>query len=622
MGRPAILLLAFLLHPGAAVNVFAQSAPETPPILVYTLHIDTADLFGYWVSLHIYHAPHQFHLAMATHHEYDDRFWRYIASFEANDPADVFHDDSAIWTIRTPNDQVTLSYRIQLPPPTPVHFSQRPFLNRNGGLVGDLHSFLYLVEYPQAACRLNVQLPAGWQSAAGLDPAGNPPRSDEFVATTPQLLDGPILVGHLHRWTFIADSIPHEVVYLPSTPTLIFDSTALLSNIKKIVRTTAAIFGGYPYRHYSFLFEDSTVGALEHGNSVTIGIPASTLKSARPDIYEEIAHEYFHSWNLMAIRPAGYTELNYGPQQQSPGLWFSEGVTMLYADLICRRTGLPVEDQTRLTHLTALLTRYYSDTGNTVIPPSKVSLASNLQPGPLGDYDASTHLQGELLGFCLDMLIRDATDGRRSIDDLLKEVYQQFGGHRPLHDSDIEAAVTNICECTAARPFFQKYLVEGNPIDFSPWLDRIALRMQHDQPPATDPGGQPLPDTRVYSWTRRDDTSLRIGITNPNSCWALAGLHTGDIISAFNGSPIITRQDFQTALNTLHIGDAITITIRNGAATTPHTVRISGYTRPLIQLKPSLQPTPKQIRLQHQWLSIRTAATAPGSPTPPARPAR
>jgi predicted metalloprotease with PDZ domain len=465
---------------------------------------------------------------------------------------------------------------------------------------------MYLVEAPHALCRLTLQLPAGWQVATGLDPvhAPGPHRPREFAAATaPQLLDAPILVGQLHRWTITVDNIPHEVAYLPATPNLNFDTAALVANTQKIVRAARDIFGSFPYKHYGFLLEEGSEGALEHRNSVTIGVSAAELTSDRPDIYEEIAHEFFHTWNLMAIRPSGYTDLNFGKQQQSPGLWFSEGVTMLYADLICRRTGLPVEDSTRIAHLTSLLTRYYRDTGNAVLPPAQVSLASDLQPGPLGDYAASTHLQGELMGTCLDILIRDATDGRRSLDDVMREVYRRYGGTTPIRDSDIETAVNSVCGCREAG-----MIVEGgNPIDFTPWLRMLGLRLQHDQPPAIDTQGRPLPDTRVYSWVRHDETSLRIGITNPNSCWALAGIHTGDMITSINGKSIHTRQDFQAALGTLEIGDTAIVVVKEGTAMIPHKVKISGYTKPVITITEDPAATPKQRRLRREWLEGSTA---------------
>ena len=608
MSRPAAtLLLTFLLLAGSPA-AFAQ------PDLYYTLTVDSSDLSGYDVTIRIEHAPRVFHLAMATHHEYDDRFWRFVTGFHASQPATFSRTDSALWSITTTTEDVVVSYRITLPPPAPLHFSHRPFLTSHGGLIGDLHSFMYIVEDIHAPCRLTLHHPPGWSSASGLDP----------FTTTPHLLDAPILIGYLHRWTFVVDGTPHEIVYLPSTPTLTFDTATLQNNIQKIVRTAHTIFTAFPYKHYTFLLEDASAGALEHGASVTIGATPSDLSTPnRSGIYEEIAHEFFHSWNGMSIQPPGYTPLNYGPQQLTTGLWFTEGFTMLYADLIARRTGLPTEDSTRLLHLTRLITRYYRDTGNSVLPPAKVSLADYVQPGPLGDYSASTHLQGELLGACLDFLIRDATfvetaalaSGRRSLDDLMRNIFQKFGNKQPFTDSAIESATAAICKCNAAHTFFLDYLYEGKPIDFAAYLHLLGLRIQHDQPLARDPQGHPLPDTRVYSYMLRDDTSLRIGISNPNGCWAKAGLHTGDIITAINNRPLHTRQDFQSVLRTLHIGDtALVQTIpssphtagtttqkKTGTNTVP--VHISSYTTPLITIAEDPAATPRQKHLFRAWSS-------------------
>jgi hypothetical protein len=249
MGRPGILLLTFVLQLSAALQAFAQSPASNSPVLHYTLRIDSSDLSGYTVSIRVYPAPHRFRLAMATHHEYDDRFWKNIRSFQVDAPASYIREDSAVWVITTPGDEAQVTYRIQLPPSAPLHFSHRPFLSRNGGLVGDLHSFMYLVEDPHALCRLTLQLPTGWQAATGLDP---------MSATAPQLLDAPILVGRLYRWDFTVDGIPHEVAWLSGTDTTYFDTVALVANIQKIVRTTAAIFGSFPPIAITAFFSKTT----------------------------------------------------------------------------------------------------------------------------------------------------------------------------------------------------------------------------------------------------------------------------------------------------------------------------------------------------------------------------
>jgi PDZ domain-containing secreted protein len=104
----------------------------------------------------------------------------------------------------------------------------------------------------------------------------------------------------------------------------------------------------------------------------------------------------------------------------------------------------------------------------------------------------------------------------------------------------------------------------------------------------------------------RDDTSIRVGITNPKSCWASAGLHTGDMITGINGQPIHTRQEFQTALGSLHIGGTAIVDVRKGTATIPRKVMIRGYTKPVITITEDPAATPKQRRLLRQWLDVQT----------------
>ncbi len=127
----------------------------------------------------------------------------------------------------------------------------------------------------------------------------------------------------------------------------------------------------------------------------------------------------------MSIRPAEYSRLNYGPQEQSAGLWFSEGMAMFYSDLLLRRVGLPTEEPTRIAHLENLISRYYADTGNTVFPPAKVSLASNDAPKHPKTSFSITHLQGELLAY-MDIMIRHASGDKKSFDDVMQLMFKRF----------------------------------------------------------------------------------------------------------------------------------------------------------------------------------------------------
>jgi predicted metalloprotease with PDZ domain len=595
------------LHTLTAVILFAVSAKaqnKKSPQIDYILTVDTTDLSGYNVEMQIHNAPHIFKLALATHHEYDDRFWRFVQNFNVTVPngnASFVKSDSALWQVSVSRNTATICYKIKLPQQAP-HFAHRPFLSSLGGLVGDIHSFMYMPDVINIVSRVTFYLPKTWQIATGLEPTN---KSNVFTASSAEtLLDCPVLIGHLRKWHFTVNNVSHTIAYLPVANAAQFDSSTFVNNIKTIVQQAVKIFNGMPYKHFIFLLEDGENGAMEHHNSVTLGAPSSMLATNMKELYEELAHEFFHTWNLMSIKPAEYTPLNYGPQQTSAGLWFSEGFTMFYADLLLRRAGLPLADSadsTRITHLQSLMTRYYSDTGNTVIAPGNVSLASNAPPGMLGDYNASVHLQGELLGSMLDLMIRDASDSKRNLNDVMKLMFKRFHD-KGFYAADVEQAVKDICLCNNdVHSFFKDYIYNGNAIDFNIYLKLAGLQFQLTYASAKNNEGQPEPDLPVYVWQPIGDSLYHIAVRNPVNCFTRAGIHTGDIVIALNNKIISKRQDFYSLLNTLHIDDKLWVTTKRDGRTIIIPVIITGYDKPIVKIKKLNNSSPQQQRLLELW---------------------
>src|SRR5213593_3604017 len=121
---------------------------------------------------------------------------------------------------------------------------------------------------------------------------------------------------------------------------------------------------------------------------------------------------------------------------------------MFYADLLLRRAGIPVRDSTRIAHVERLLSSYANNPAYARFSAEQISrVAYNAEPGSLGDYSASTHLQGELLGTMLDLIVRDATNGARSMDDVMRAMLERFSGERGFAGRDIERTVAAVCGC-------------------------------------------------------------------------------------------------------------------------------------------------------------------------------
>lgn len=591
-------------HPSDAVEIRYASSQ---PVVGYTLRVDSTDLSAFDVEMRLRNVPDTFRVAMVAHPEYDDRFWRYVENLNVetkNGKGNVLREDSALWRIVAQGDEVLLRYRIHLPKPVEgQRASWTPFLSPTGGLVGGPHSFMYVVGASLAPSHITLKLPQGWMSATGLEATADP--STFFAASIAVLVDAPILIGHFKTWQFSVDQTPHRVIYWPLPNAVPFDTTTLVSYIQRFVQQANTLFGRLPYREYSFLLQDGAYGALEHCNSVTIGATSDQLAKDISSYLGEITHEYFHTWNLVRIHPTEYDgDVSYKTPPLSRGLWWSEGLTIFYADLLRRRAALPVFDSTRIKHLETLIGRYFSSPGNMHISAEKASLAAYGPPGMLGDYSASTHLQGELIGTMFDIIIRDATNGKYSIDDAMRKMLERFGGAQGFTSKDIEQIVKEVCGCNLQQ-FFLDHIYGNKPIDFNNYLRLIGLKFNITWTNAAGPDGKPYVDLRVYSFQTPGESSVRLGISDPSGCWGKAGLHTGDIIIAVNKTFIKNTTDFRQIIRRVQIGDTVVIEIQRSKGIMQMKVIVPGYMQPIVRIEEINEATERQRNLRTIWIGSR-----------------
>ena len=615
MSKTAALIVLTLPWSG----LFAQNPLRDPvdavdvryalsqPVVSYTLRVDSTDLSGYDVTIRIRNARDTFRLALAAHPEYDDRYYRYVARLRVAAPAgaaaaSVVREDSALWRVVAPGGTVDVRYRLQLPvQDRPIRSSWVPFLAAGGGLIGGPHSFMYIVGATLAPSYVTFDLPPGWDIATGLPPTISP--NTYFAPSVDVLIDSPALVGQLRSWRFAVDGVPHRVVYWPQAGAQPFDTLALVRGLEGLAQQAIALFGRAPYRDYTFLLQDGAAGSLEHWNSVTVGATSARLAADLSDVLGETAHEYFHTWNLMRIHPAGYGDVDYRPARRSNGLWWAEGITMLYADALLRRAGVARHDSTRTVHLAGLITRYLASPGNSRFSPESVSVVTyGTPPGALGDYSASAHLQGELIGTMLDLMIRDATQGRRSLDDVMRIMLARYSAERGYTTRDIEAAVHEACACLV-RPFFDRYVRAGNPIPFDRYLALAGLRSVVTWGPGVGRDGAPMSDLRVFAWLPPGDSALRLLISNPAGAWGKAGLHTGDRLTSVNGAAVTTMDAFRAIFGRLRIGDTVTVEVQRPGGSLRAIVIVPVQQRPTVRLEPLATATGGQLAVRTAWLS-------------------
>ena len=589
---------------GHYADAFEIRFARSQPVVGYTLRVDPGDLTRFDVAIRLKNLPDTFRLAMAAHPEYDDRFFRNVEDLEvstAAGPGRVVREDSAVWRVVAPGGAVTVRYRVHLPAPAAGNRAAwRPFLSPTGGLMGGPHSFMYLLGGELAPAHVRLELPAGWGVATGLAPTAD--LHTFFAPSADVLMDSPIFAGRFHDWRFAVDDVPHRVIYWPLPDAAPFDTAAFVRQIEGVVRQAVDLFGRAPYREYTFVFQDGAYGGLEHLNSVTLGAPSADLKDDPAAHLGETAHEFFHTWDLMRIRPEEYRGVDYHTQPPTAGLWFSEGLTLFYADLLRRRAGLPVEDSTRIAHLERLLGRYLGGPGNYHHSAEAISrVAYNAAPGSLGDYSAGPHLPGEVLGAMLDLIVRDATGGARSMDDVMRLMLERFAGERGFNGRDVEAAVESVCGCDVT-PFVEAHVRGGGqPVDFNRYLALVGLEARVTPVPAVWEG-RPERDLRIFGWEPPGEGGVRLIITDPGSIWGRAGLHTGDRLVSVNDSAVTTWPALRARLVATRLGDTVRLEVSRPGGPYRATVVVSGFERPDVRIGERPGATPAQRALRERWM--------------------
>lgn len=576
---------------------FLDSATRAPtPSIAYDVSVDPARSDEISVTMHVRNAPaSRIHLAMKAHPEYDARFWRYL---QMSYPM-AERRDSSLWDATLPDGDGDIRYTVHLPTDEgELRASWRCVVRRDGALLNPPDVFLYIPELAESSVAVTVHAPASWRIATALA-RGESPRT--FVApNSATLLDSPLMLGHLREWRFTEAGTRFTVAYWPLPEAQAFDTLMFVTQLHKLVHAALGIFRSAPESTYWFLLQDGAGDALEHRASVTVGVPSAELAKNTRARLPEIAHEFFHAWNLVSIQPDSFGDLRYDATPPTTLLWLGEGGTLRYADVLLRRAGLADSSDSRVAHLESLLARYYAVRWARRVSPEDASMAFG--HSPLSDSAATGgfYLQGELLVEALDAAIRDSTHERRSFDDVLRTLFERSRTRPRFTGRDIERAINTVCGCNLSGVFRREIQAPGF-IDLREAANRLGWRVVVDTAPATDSRGQPLPDLRLSGAETKQGT-IALVLTYASSIWARAGLRTGDVVESMNGVPIRRSGDVYSFLRSTHLGDTVDVMRARRGVTDQVAVVVRGYDRPRVRLTDVAAPTSAQRSRRARWM--------------------
>jgi predicted metalloprotease with PDZ domain len=515
-------------------------------------------------------------------------FARHVRDFEARQDGVVLRWDKAdydTWRVRpTRSGSVTVRFRYSADDLDNARaWSRNDLLLLNGTNV---------FFYPEGVglgfpATLTVRTEPDWVVATGMRTAERPGSYRE--ASYHDLVDMPLLIGRLDL-----DSVEVEGRWyrLASWPAGAFEGDARRQFHDELGRSVPAmsrVFGETPWEQYTTLliFEPSFGGgsALEHQNS-HVGIYHPEFIGT-PTLASITAHEIFHAWNVKRLRPADLWPYRYDQPQETVWLWVSEGITDYYADLALVRGG--IVDSAGFLELLQEKIEEVSATPSIALEDASLSTWINPTDGTSSIY----YPKGALAGLLLDILIRDASDNRGSLDTVMRSLYRRtWRAGRGFTGEDWWAAVR---QAAGGRPFdgFAQRYIDGR--DEFPWgqvLPLAGMRLAVDS----------VREARIGISTTADSSgAVIVEQVVPGTMGDLAGIQPGDRVISV-GDISVTSPEFGVEYRRRYSGQPEGTAIPVVVEREGRQVSLSGplrlATRVIRRLEFARAPSAKAVRIR------------------------
>lgn len=370
----------------------------------------------------------------------------------------------------------------------------------------------------QFPATVTVRTQSGWRVTTGMHAAGAANTWRE--ANYHDLVDMPMFIG---RFDVDSTRISGKWFRLATYPAGMHGSgarAALWHELEQIVPAHSRVYGVTPWDDYTqfIIYTDfGGISALEHQSSnVAISAPQFI---GTPILTNVLAHEIYHAWNVKRLRPAEMVPYAYAAWQPTTLLWVSEGFTDYYADLGTVRGG--AIDSTAFLRNTMGHMDVVSNTPAVSVEDASLQIWIHPQDGT----DYIYYDKGSVIGFLLDIQIRDASDNRHSLDDVMRELYQTtFLRGRGFTNTEFWASVAR----AAGRPlsdFYRDYVDGRDSLPYNSVLPLGGMRL------VTETTRVP----RMGVSTRTDSTGSRVMELVPGGAFEAAGVRPGDYLISTGG---------------------------------------------------------------------------------------
>jgi predicted metalloprotease with PDZ domain len=507
-----------------------------------------------------------------------DDYGKYIADFKAYDSKGnlltVSKTDDNTWVIKNAKSLVKITYLVNDTFDTEkgrgfgkddVFSPAGTNIDANKNFMLNLHGFVgYFQDKKELPYTVAITHPASLWGATSMIDKDASSTGDLFeMPLYSELLENPIMYSKPDYTTFTVDGMDIQIaVYSPSGK---FTAESITPEMKTMMTAQKTFLGKInSTKKYTVILYLSSMtptdakgfGALEHPTATTVVMPEMMPKDELvKQMKDVVSHEFFHIVTPLTIHSKEIQYFDYNAPKMSEHLWMYEGVTEYFANLFQINQGLISEDEfySRIAEKIE-----HANTMNDTIPFTTMS--ANVLKEPYKDQYLNVYEKGALIGMCLDIQIRQSSEGKRGILDLMHKLSNEYGVSKPFNDADLFAKITSLTYPEVGA-FLTKYVAGPTPIPYYEYLAKVGVTKVIKKTPE----GIFLKGQVPYIGVNHENKEIFV-IPNKelNIFYTNLDLRGGDIILAINDKPYSLDNIYEmiTDSQKWKENDAITIEIK------------------------------------------------------------
>jgi len=496
-------------------------------------------------------------------HEFGKNVYDVKASDKTGKSIPINRIDGDIYEVPTHNGTVTVTYTL--------------FANHADGTYAGIDPesihlnmpavFMWIKGYDKAPIEISFDLPKENKGiiATQLFPTKLP---NTFTAPGLQyFMDSPTKIGDLiiREWQVNnSDGKKYTIRIALEADATSQQADELMEKTKKIVAEAKAVFGEFPNYEtgtYTFIMSANPYiqgDGMEHRNSTMISTPSAVFN---PNFLLGVtSHEFFHNWNVERIRPKTLEPFNFEKSNMSHELWFAEGFTQYYGNLLLARAGLSTP-QTFISTAGGLVNTksnspgavYYSPvvaSNHAVFVDASVSIDKNNYSNMFSSY----YTYGAAIALALDLELQTKTT--KSLDDFMKAMWLTHGKHEiPYTIPSMEKTLATITDASFAAQFFKKYITGHEPVDYKALFAKAGYEIKKANEGKVNIG--------LNTRANEQGKLVVMSPTVRGSSAYDAGLDANDEILQFDQTPVKTPSDISNFLSQRKPGETITVVYKH-----------------------------------------------------------